>query len=200
VGALTLRPGLPGDALADDPSQGGCRGCREVPSQGFRARGFTVVELMVSVAIAAILITVGLPAFNGFIGQQRLTTYTNDMVAAVAYARSEAAKLGGVVSVQALVTGDDGNEWGGGYCVVAGNPGNCNGTPLRRVEAPTAVTLDAVGGLDGIYALSFNSRGILVGGVGGSVQICSTDAGVTEGRTLGINVIGRTLARELTCN
>ena len=84
-----------------------------------RTGGFTIIELMVSLAIAAVLITVGLPAFNGFVAQQRLTTYTNDFVAGIAYARSEAAKLGGVVSVQALTT-DNNNEWGGGYCIVAG--------------------------------------------------------------------------------
>ena len=164
-----------------------------------RAGGFTIIELMVSLAIAAVLITVGLPAFNGFVAQQRLTTYTNDFVAGIAYARSEAAKLGGVVSVQAL-TNDNANEWGGGYCIVAGNPGNCAGTPLRRVEAPTAVTLDAIAGLDAVYTLSFNSRGLLIGGVGGAIQICSTDTAITAGRTLNISVVGRTMAQELVCN
>ena len=162
-------------------------------------RGFTIIELMVALAVAAVLITIGLPAFNGFLGQQRLTTYTNDLISGIAYARSEAAKLGGVVSVQALTT-DNNNEWGGGYCIVAGNPGNCNGTPLRRVAAPTAVTLDAIGGLEAIYTLSFNSRGLLVGAAGGAIQICSTDVSVENGRTLNVTPVGRTMAQELTCN
>lgn len=162
-------------------------------------RGFTIIELMVALAVAAVLITIGLPAFNGFLGQQRLTTYTNDLISGIAYARSEAAKLGGVVSVQAL-TADTNNEWGGGYCIVAGNPGNCNGTPLRRVAAPTAVTLDAIGGLESIYTLSFNSRGLLVGAAGGAIQICSTDVSVVNGRTLNVTPVGRTMAQELTCN
>lgn len=164
------------------------------------SRGFTIVELMISLTIAAVLLGIALPAFNNFIAQQRLTTYTSDMVAAIAYARSEAARLGGVVSVQALVTGNNGNEWGGGYCVIAGNPGSCAGTPLRRIEAPQDVTLDAVGGLDGIYALSFNSRGVLVNGNGGGIQICSEEADVDTGRTLNVTVIGRMSPQELACN
>ncbi len=169
-------------------------------ARGRRAgRGFTIIELMVALAVAAALITIGLPAFNGFLGQQRLTTYTNDLISGIAYARSEAAKLGGVVSVQALTT-DNSNEWGGGYCIVAGNPGNCNGTPLRRIAAPTAVTLDAIGGLEAIYTLSFNSRGLLVGAAGGAIQICSTDVSVLNGRTLNVTLVGRTMAQELTCN
>ena len=161
--------------------------------------GFTIIELMVALAVAAALITIGLPAFNGFLGQQRLTTYTNDLISGIAYARSEAAKLGGVVSVQALTT-DNSNEWGGGYCIVAGNPGNCTGTPLRRIGAPTAVTLDAIAGLEAIYTLSFNSRGLLVGAAGGAIQLCSTDASVVNGRTLNVTPVGRTMAQELACN
>lgn len=165
-----------------------------------RSRGFSIIELMVSLVIAAVLIGMALPAFNNFIAQQRLTTYTNDMVAALAYARSEAARLGGVVSVQALVTGNNANEWGGGYCVIAGNPGSCAGTPLRRVEAPVGVTLDATGALDGVFALSFNSRGVLIGLNGGAIQICSDEVDVDTGRTLNINAIGRTTPQELACN
>lgn len=174
-------------------------GASPVPGGHRTERGFTILELMVALSIAAILITIGLPAFNGFLAQQRLTTYTNDLIGGVAYARSEAAKLGGVVSVQAL-TNDNDNEWGGGYCIVAGNPGNCAGTPLRRIAAPTGVTLDAIGGLQAVYTLSFNSRGLLLGGVGGAIQICSTDASVINGRTLNITLVGRTLSQELTCN
>ncbi len=163
------------------------------------AQGFTIIELMVALSIAAVLITIGLPAFNGFLGQQRLTTYTNDLIGGIAYARSEAAKLGGVVSIQAL-TADNSNEWGGGYCIVAGNPGNCTGTPLRSIAAPTAVTLDAIGALEAVYTLSFNSRGLLVGGAGGAIQVCSTDPSVINGRTVNITPVGRTMAQELTCN
>ncbi|MEZ5595960.1 MAG: GspH/FimT family pseudopilin [Pseudomonadales bacterium] len=79
-----------------------------------------------------------MPAFNSFVAQQRLTTTTNDLIERVAYARSEAAKLGGVVSVQALGN-DDGNEWLLRDCRQSGS---CAGTPLRRIEVPVGVTLD----------------------------------------------------------
>ena len=62
-----------------------------------------------------------------------MTTRVNDLVLAVNYARSEAAKLGGLVSVQAMDASDSDNEWGPGYCVTIGNPGNCN-NPLRLFD------------------------------------------------------------------
>ena len=161
-------------------------------------RGFSVVELLVALAVAGILVGVGIPAFNGFVDQQRLTTYTNDMISGLAYARSEAVKLGGVVSLVAAAPAAD-NEWGGGYCVAVGVPADCTGTVLRRFDAAVAATVNAVDGLNNVGAISFNARGLLVGGVGGDVQVCSTDASVTAGRTVNVSVIGRTDAEDLVC-
>src|SRR5437660_1719517 len=57
-----------------------------------RVRGFTLIELMVVLAISAILVGVGTPAFTGLIRQTELTSATNDLFASLLLARSEAAK------------------------------------------------------------------------------------------------------------
>ncbi|MFP6837782.1 MAG: prepilin-type N-terminal cleavage/methylation domain-containing protein [Pseudomonadales bacterium] len=80
-------------------------------------RGFTLVELLVTLTIAAVLFGFALPAFNGMMAQRTMTARVNQFVLAVNYARSEAAKLGGVVSIQSVDSGDTDNEWGLGYCV-----------------------------------------------------------------------------------
>ena len=103
-------------------------------------RGFTIVELMVTMAVAAILMGIAIPAFNDFIAQRTMASRVNDFVVAVTYARSEAARRGGIVSIQAVDASDGDNEWGPGYCVVEGNPGNCNDA-LRRFEAMDDATL-----------------------------------------------------------
>jgi type IV fimbrial biogenesis protein FimT len=56
--------------------------------------GFTLVELMVAVAILAILLTVGLPQMKVYFQGARMVTNTNDLIAAMALARSEAVKRG----------------------------------------------------------------------------------------------------------
>lgn len=57
-----------------------------------RISGFTIVELMVTVAIAGILLAVAVPSFNQMTVNSRLTAQANDMVGALNLARSEAIK------------------------------------------------------------------------------------------------------------
>jgi type IV fimbrial biogenesis protein FimT len=55
-----------------------------------RSTGFTLVEMMVTVFIAAILMAIGIPAMRDAAANNRLTGQTNEMVAAITMARSEA--------------------------------------------------------------------------------------------------------------
>ncbi len=57
-----------------------------------RARGFTLMELMIVLTLAAIVLALGAPSFNDFRRNNRLTSTANDMLAAVQLARSEAIK------------------------------------------------------------------------------------------------------------
>ena len=148
-------------------------------------------------AIAAILIGVGLPAFNGFIVQQRLTSSANGFAGAVAFARSESTRRGATVSLQALGA-DNNNEWGEGYCVVLGNPGDC-ADPLRLYDPAELATINGQGNLDGVSTLSFNSRGLFTLGASGQLDLCSTDTLEDPGRQLDISVIGRLNISELDC-
>lgn len=58
----------------------------------FFARGFTLIELMVVVAIAAILLGIGVPSFKSFVAGQRIKTAASDFSLAAVQARSEAIK------------------------------------------------------------------------------------------------------------
>ena len=57
-----------------------------------KSSGFTLVELMITLAIAGILVAVGIPSFNSTISDSRLTSYANEFVTALNLARSEAIK------------------------------------------------------------------------------------------------------------
>lgn len=162
--------------------------------------GFTVVELMVALSVAAVLLGLAIPAFTDFVRQRTMATRGNDVLMAVTYARSEAARQGRVVSVQAVDASDGDNEWGAGYCVVVGTPGNCNGTVLRRFPAIDDATLDGVGGFDNEATLPFNGRGMLTLGAAGGFELCSNDEAIDPGRAIDISLIGRPDINDLECN
>jgi type IV fimbrial biogenesis protein FimT len=64
-----------------------------------RAAGFTIIELMITVATASILLAIAVPSFNQLIVSGRLTAQSNDRVAAISLARSEAIKRNASVTL-----------------------------------------------------------------------------------------------------
>ena len=73
------------------------RGFRTASPRGetaHRASGFTVIELMISLIILAIIVGVGAPGLMSFLTQSRMTGQINELLADISYARNEAATRG----------------------------------------------------------------------------------------------------------
>lgn len=64
-----------------------------------RSRGFTLMELLTTLTIAGILVTLAVPSFSEVIKNNRLITQTNDFVTTLNLARSEAIRRGERVTV-----------------------------------------------------------------------------------------------------
>ena len=82
------------------------------PCPSNRARGVTLIELIVALAIIAVLLAGAVPSFVRFVSNHRASTATNDLVHGIALARSEALKRSRRVYVAPL-----GGHWRDGWAV-----------------------------------------------------------------------------------
>jgi len=111
-------------------------------------RGFTLVELMVTIAILAILATIGLPSFQRLIADYRVSSQANGVQGLLQFARSEAVKRRQSVSV---CLGDGTLVARVGLCADAAQP-------LRVLPLNQRVDF---GGFDNTFGVTFASSGFL---------------------------------------
>lgn len=78
-------------------------------------KGFSLIELMVVLSIAAILVGIGVPSFRTLIQNQRMTTTVNDFLAAINLTRSEALQRG--VRVDMVPADAKSADWANGWTV-----------------------------------------------------------------------------------
>ncbi len=117
-----------------------------------RPRGFTLVELMITLAVLAIAVAIGLPSFREFGVRMNVTETTNEIVRALNVARTEAVRRG--VNVVVVPNG----TWTQGWIV--------------RPEATAEVLYSHVALASG-YTLKANSTG---GGSASQVTFRATGA------------------------
>ncbi|MEW5011411.1 MAG: GspH/FimT family pseudopilin [Cycloclasticus sp.] len=84
--------------------------------------GFTLVELLITLIIAGILLTIGVPSYQDFVRKNQTITNANNLVTALNLARSEAIKRGVQVTLQRK--GSSSQTWEGGWDVYTDINGN----------------------------------------------------------------------------
>jgi len=112
--------------------------------------GFTLVELMMALAIGAILLTIGVPSFTQLIRSNRITAQTNEFVTSVNLARSEAIRRG--VTINLLSGG--GTNWAGGWQLQVATTAE-----VLRQSDPLDGTTSLSSTLNNTTAFAFDSRG-----------------------------------------
>ena len=160
-------------------------------------RGFTLLVLMITLLIAGIILSIGVPSFRGVMQNQRMTSATNELVMSLNLAKSEAIKRVAYVSIckssNGVTCGDAGTSWRDGWIVFA-NATVANlgvrdfGDELIRVYPGlrSEFALTPIGTVDGF--ISFRPSGTMgtaVANMTGTLTMCDErGAGYARGIVL----------------
>lgn len=137
-------------------------------------RGFTLVELLVTLFVALVLVAVGIPSFNSAVKNARLTKSTNLLVTSLHRARSEALKRSRNVIMCANLNCDS-SAWENGWILFVDE----NEDSKKDSEEELIFEQNQLKGTTVRYAgfnsnnkLGFTSRGIPVSKNNGTFSIC----------------------------
>ncbi len=108
-------------------------------------RGYTLIELVVAMTVAAVLVAIALPSFQAFAANQSIRTASYTVTSSLILTRSEAVKRNAQVTIAAV-----GGVWTNGWTVTSGGqsllavPALTQKTPIGA-SAPPAITFDGSG-------------------------------------------------------
>lgn len=145
-------------------------------------RGFSLTELMIVVAVFAVLMAVALPNYSEFVRNQRVKTASFEVFSNLVQARSEAITRNAAVTMAPLTAG----SWTSGWTVTA----DAGATVLRSQEAIPTITI--TGPANVVYSGSGR-----LSGTAGSFAITAT--GTTAARCISIDLSGRPVTKAAAC-
>jgi type IV fimbrial biogenesis protein FimT len=162
--------------------------------------GFTLTELMVVVAIVAILLSIGVPSFRYITNSYRMSAEVNSLLGDLQYARAEAIKEGEPVVVCSSTTGtacSGSTNWQNGWIVFQdlNNNGQVDGNEriLHLQAAFTGATPDSFQPNNPVTGVSFNREGFATTAAGFATTVFTLKdptATATWTRCLFINPVG----------
>ena len=166
--------------------------------------GFTLIELMVTLAVAAIILSVGVPSFRAVIMDNRLVSQANQLVTSIKIARSAAVRYQRNATVCASANFDAtvpscsaSTDWSDGWIVWVDKDRDA-ATDANEVISVFGPIHDASTLTSGAPAFTYDARGF---GVTGAADMTLCDSRTAEtGRLIRVNTVGRTNVQRQGCS
>lgn len=166
-------------------------------------RGLTLIELLVTIAVLAIVLSLGVPAFQDFTRNNRMISVTNELVSGMNLARSEAIRRGKTVTVcksdaASSTPSCDGSTWADGWLVFLGTAGAGDDDSANHIKTGQmnagGVTITAPAD-----SIEFSASGVASATGDFSVStICESGDGNTK-RVVNIGTTGRVSVSKEDC-
>lgn len=163
------------------------------------SQGFTLVELMVTIAVAAILAAIAFPSFQSTIRSNRMATSSNEILGAIALARTEAVRSTNRAQLCASANGAacSGADWNAGILVQVDNDGNGSfETAVRYVQPGQRMNLTIASGAS---EFAFDNRGRLVAQQTMTLRPLDCPSGQQLVRTFTLTLAGQPRMEKVAC-
>ncbi|WP_432471149.1 GspH/FimT family pseudopilin [Amphritea sp. HPY] len=161
--------------------------------------GFTLVELMITIAIFAILLAIATADYSSTINTNRLAAGMNQLQGQLSYARSAAAKAATNITLCSSTNStscNGGSNWESGWIIFTDADADAVVDTTDRVlkvnSGLESVTLRRTGFIYAAGRIQYNSRGELRGNsaVEGSFSLCSSDSDTAVARGVVVQISG----------
>ncbi|MFQ3200586.1 MAG: type IV fimbrial biogenesis protein FimT [Zhongshania sp.] len=162
-------------------------------------KGFTLIELIVTVSIASVLAVVAVPSFTQFIDESRDRAVVQKLIKSLVAARSEAVVRAVPVSLSAI----DGN-WANGWLSWVDTDGNGSYDDGEAIQKSTAVSGGAAitgdRGGTAVNTIVFSRDGFLNDAAGIVISYRTSPEYCVRDRNISINLTGQVRVTERGCS
>lgn len=160
--------------------------------------GFSLIELMVTLAIAAIVLTIGVPSFQAYTQNNQQTITVNELATALQLARNNAISRRVRVTLckssdgATCPSGAGSGDWTQGWLMFTDPNNNSTldaGETQLRVHGAVTGTATLIGNNNVVNKVSFDAKGIALGS-NGTITHCDS-RGATSAKALVISIGGQ---------
>jgi type IV fimbrial biogenesis protein FimT len=153
----------------------------------FRASGFTLIEMITTISIVAVLSVFAGPSMTASMARHRVQDAASDLCAVLFKARADALMLNNDISVLPI-----GGNWAAGWKIP--DPVN-SGKYLQAHEATRGLDIT----LSGATTVTYRFNGRMRDGVGIKFNVQSSVAGISTAKCIAVDPSGRPYTQDGVC-